>query len=76
MKFIAGIIFLAVIIIQARALIKNKFYGELTVFAVIIALAILYTYGYILNIKLPAFSYPVTLVFKPLAKLVFPDYTE
>jgi hypothetical protein len=76
MKYVTGVIFLAIIIIQSKSMIKTKSYGELAAFGVIIALAILYTYGYILNVEIPAFSYPANLVFRPLAKLIFPDYTE
>lgn len=76
MEYAAGIIYGIIIILQVRSMLKSKSYGELAAYAVIITLAILYTYCYILEIGIPSPVLPFRLAFRLPAKLVFPDYTE
>lgn len=76
MKYIAGVIYCVIILLQVRSILKTKSYGELAAYCVLIALALVYTYNYILDLKIPSIVYPIILAFRPLAKLIFPGYTE
>lgn len=70
MIYLISLIFLAIIAIEVPALIRGKMWRELSVFTVLLMLAMVYGYGFALNITLPTPTDAVNSVFKPISKYV------
>ncbi len=76
MAYITAVILAVIITVQARDMIKKGLYPELAVYLVLSAVGAIFIYSIVLDLDIPGPSLPIKLVFAPISKLLFPDYSE
>lgn len=64
------VLFMGILYLQLPPLIKKKNLREIISYSVMMAIGIIYSYGYALDIELPNPTKAVDAVFRPLTKLL------
>lgn len=70
MIFLLSIIFIAIIGLEVPGLIKKKMWRELAVFAILLLIGMIYSYGQVLGLPLPNPTDAIMAVFEPVSKFV------
>ncbi|MCL4441270.1 MAG: hypothetical protein M1609_11995 [Firmicutes bacterium] len=70
MIFLLSLVFIAIIAIEAPALVRNKMWRELAAFSVLLLIGMLYSYGQALDIPLPNPTKVIMAVFEPVSRII------
>ncbi|HBV98981.1 MAG: hypothetical protein JL50_18960 [Peptococcaceae bacterium BICA1-7] len=70
MVFLLSLVFIAIIALEAPALVKGKNWRELAAFSVLLLIGMVYSYGQALDIPLPNPTKLIMVIFEPVALYV------
>ncbi|MCG8400689.1 MAG: hypothetical protein MJA84_03740 [Firmicutes bacterium] len=68
--FLLATLFLAIIAFEVPGLVKKRLWRELTVFAVLLVIGMVYSFGQVLELPLPNPAHGIEAVFKPLSQML------
>lgn len=70
MVLLLSLIFIAIIALEAPALVRNKKWRELTAFSVLLLIGMLYSYGQALDLPLPNPTKMIMTIFEPVSLII------
>jgi len=70
MVFLISLVFIAIIALEAPALVRNKKWRELAAFSVLLLIGMLYSYGQALDIPLPNPTKLILTIFEPVSLII------
>jgi len=67
---LVGLVYLGIIAVEVPHLINSQLWKELAVFSFFLLLALIYSIGLVLNIKIPNIVDLLVIIFSPLAQFI------